>query len=153
MDLEYRINGSKETAQVLKMLPGAIRKRVLNTATRAAAREMKKEAERNAPKSGINRQVKFAKNKKYFQKPLHEQIKVTTTQKGQYFTTVSVHIGSAFWGRFKEFGTSKMPAEPWFRPAFDNSQQMQLRKLQASMVRGITRESKKLAAPLLKKGK
>lgn len=32
-----------------------------------------------------------------------------------------VSTGDAFWGRFLEYGTKKMLAKPWFRPALDAS--------------------------------
>ena len=56
-----------------------------------------------------------------------------------------VSTGNAFWGRFLEFGTRKMAARPWFRPAWDAASNTALRTLEQKLGFGIERTAKRLA--------
>lgn len=151
MQLKYDLRGGRELSQVLKKLPGNMRKRVLVNAARASAKEMKDEAIRLAPRSNINRQAKYSKKKKFYQKHLHEQIKVSTLNRGRWHAKVTVHIGNAFWGRMQEFGTKNHSARPWFRPSWDKSKTPMLNTLRKRLMTGINRETKKLVKPFSKK--
>lgn len=51
----------------------------------------------------------------------------------------------AVYGRFLEYGTSKMPARPWMRPAFASKASEAIRTIEREMVAGIDRIVKKLA--------
>lgn len=50
--------------------------------------------------------------------------------------------GNVFYWRFFEFGTRKMAARPFMRPAFDNSQGRVLGAIEQSLTRAINRAGK-----------
>lgn len=51
----------------------------------------------------------------------------------------------AYYGRFVEFGTSKMPARPFLRPAFEALKDQALQKFKNELARQISVKAKKLA--------
>lgn len=55
-----------------------------------------------------------------------------------------VTIGNAFWGRFLEFGTIKMLARPFFRPAFAASQDKITKELASNLGKALDRIAKRL---------
>jgi len=46
-------------------------------------------------------------------------------------------ISKVFYGKFTEYGTSKQPAKPWMRPAFDESQDEAYRIIEQIIQDGI----------------
>lgn len=48
-------------------------------------------------------------------------------------------------GQRLEYGTSKQPAEPWLRPAFENKAVEAIRTAESELLKGIDRAVKKLA--------
>lgn len=52
---------------------------------------------------------------------------------GKAMYRVSWNKTHAFYGRFVEFGTSKMPARPFLRPAFDAAKRRALQAVEARM--------------------
>ncbi|MBS1170026.1 MAG: hypothetical protein H6R01_944 [Burkholderiaceae bacterium] len=114
------ITGLDALKKALEELPKNIGKNVLRGAVNAASTEFKKEAVARAPSdTGILK-------KSIYQKQIREKSSATqqtfyigvragkrakTTKKGQKL--------DAFYARFVEFGTSKMAAKPFMRPAFE----------------------------------
>lgn len=110
------IQGSRELARVLRALPKRLEQREYGGLAGAWARGVAKEAADRAPRGSDP----SAASKRYG--ALHENVRATKARRNQtepgtvkYF----VHNGRAFWGLFLEFGTSRMPARPWFTPAVD----------------------------------
>jgi HK97 gp10 family phage protein len=143
--LEAKLTGTKELNAVLKKLPAAMGRRVLTNSNRAGGRVLKKELELRAPRS-------TEEKKRYRKRRLHESVKVTTVAKGVNFSLVSVHVGSAFYGKFPEWGTKHMPAQPWFRPAYDSQRIAMVVAIQKSLRSNIMRMAKLLAGSFKKSG-
>jgi HK97 gp10 family phage protein len=56
-----------------------------------------------------------------------------------------VTTGRAFWGAFLEWGTARMGAKPWARPAFDRMQAKLIEIVLDTLSRGVTRAAKRAA--------
>jgi HK97 gp10 family phage protein len=136
-----RMEGAEEIAKVLEDLPTALEKTVLKQGVRAGAREIRDEAKDWAPSSGGQpSHPAFG--------PLEENIAVRTVPESQlkrYPAAAQVHNGDAYWGLFHEFGTSKMSAQPWLRPAAASAQGEATQAFLKTIFRGVKREAKKLA--------
>lgn len=106
-------------AEDLAVLSKAETKKVLNQAARAGAEVIRDAVAEGAPK----RTGKLARN-----------IVVVSRKSGPGEAVAGVHIrgtttkgasrNNAFYWRFIELGTSKMPANPFVRPAYDTNQEL-----------------------------
>lgn len=121
-DTFLKLDGFKELAAAMRELPERVAKNVLRSAVGAGAAEIRKEAKLRAP-SDTGR-LKSA----IYQK----QIREASGQYKQVFF-VGVRVGakrkkggkkdysqSAYYWSFNEFGTAKMAARPFMRPAFES---------------------------------
>lgn len=61
---------------------------------------------------------------------------------GKAMYRVSWNKTHAFYGRFVEFGTSKMPARPFLRPAFDAAKRRALQAVEARMASEVKKATK-----------
>lgn len=118
-DGTVQLTGFKELHDALLKLPDRVAKNALRAAVNAGASTIKKQVLANAPTdTGLLK-------KNIYQKQIREA-------SGQYRQTFAVGVrqgrarnkdGSKkelpFYWRFMEFGTSKMPARPFIRPAFE----------------------------------
>jgi len=110
---KIEIKGAKELEKVLRMLPRKMGEDVLVRSTRVGANIIKKEVKEQAPITGKPTHLKYGR--------LRDNIKTTKIRNRGGAGTIRIHTGRAFWGLFLEFGTSKMTAKPFFRPAFDST--------------------------------
>lgn len=150
---QMRITGAKEMEKVLKQLPDHIARRVLKSAVMAGAKVIQDEAIANAP-IGTREKTDW-KGRKVGPGILKRSIKRFEIKESDHSVTIGIGIkkGSrAFYGRFLEFGTSKLAARPWLRPAFDTKAPEALAKMGKALGKGIERAAKKLAGPYLKSG-
>ena len=53
--------------------------------------------------------------------------------------------GNTYYWRFKEFGTKKMPADPFLRPAFESKKEEAMNVIASTLASGIERAAKKVA--------
>lgn len=51
-------------------------------------------------------------------------------------------FGDLFYAQFVEFGTAKMSARPFMRPAFDQNKERAVEVMKATLARGIERATK-----------
>lgn len=73
-----------------------------------------------------------------------DNIKVRMGRPKKAFNVVAiVTFGSAFWARFLEYGTVKMAAKPFAKPAFDNATILVLDKIKTSLGASMERLAKK----------
>lgn len=99
-------------------LPSALSFQVRRKALAEAAEPMRAEAARNAPRDPTAHPPHLA-----------DHIIIDALTESEIARSAEVHgdvavvqIGPSrqvFWGLFSEYGTSRQPARPWFRPAFD----------------------------------
>lgn len=124
-------DGFAEVQRALSKLPTVIGEKVLVGATRAAAQVIAIEARQNAPEDSglLKKSIGVAKAKAKDTKPGHIKFYVVPKSKVQGTAKVSVNGQKgkmryklhSWYAHFVEFGTSKMPAKPFLRPAFENS--------------------------------
>lgn len=134
--VEFRIEGAKEMERVLKQLGPNVAARVGDAALRAGAKPIVEEAKRLAPaRSG----------------ELRDNIKaqIERRRKGDDERVILIGFDKSvsYRAHFVEFGTSKMPAKPFMRPAMDAMAGEALSEMGRVLARGITREARKLAKP------
>ena len=132
-----QLTGFTELAAALRELPQRVAKNALRAAVNAGASVIKKQVVQNAPedtgllkkeiyqkqireKSGDFRQTYFVGVRTYKMKYANTRAnrrKSRVTQAGESLKTYD--INAAFYWRYVEFGTSKMTAKPFIRPAFE----------------------------------
>ena len=129
-----QITGLQELEKALLELPQALHGKVLNAAVREGAKEIRKEAQNRAPVGSVGHQVGKKGRKSYISnvRPGHLKrnikIRIAKTSKGEAKGYVYVSW-KAFYGRFLEYGTKRMSAKPFLRPAFDGQWQAAARKI------------------------
>lgn len=136
MSLTFKIEGMDALDKAVRKLPKNVQKRVLKGALRAGGRVIAKDAKQRVP---VNTGT------------LKKSIKVVAGKSKQngalVFVTTSKGGGAkydAFYSHMIEFGTSKMPARPFLRPAFDTTQQETIKAIGDALEKGILKEAAKL---------
>ncbi len=102
--IKMDIKGGKQLAQLMKQVPLRIERKIAKKALREGARPVIKEARARAPKGKTGL--------------LKKSIRAYTAKGAK------IRIGpsrDAWYAHFVEFGTSKMTARPFMRPAFDRA--------------------------------
>lgn len=130
-----KITGAKELDNALSMLPKRIGRKILLQALRLGAKPMLGEA-RNSIRvdSGLTK-----KDIKIRAVPAKESSAPAVAIAGS-----NAKSGRAYIMRFLELGTSKMPARPFLRPAFDNNAEQTLNIIGQELGRRIEEEAAKL---------
>ena len=102
-----KIEGGAELARRLNAMSVAAEKKILNAVLMEAAEPIRKEAERRAPVG------EFAPH-------IAQNVVDVLPRGGRDERSVEIGPAKGFpYGRFLEFGTVKMRAQPFLRPAFD----------------------------------
>lgn len=154
--VRVQLLGADELNSAIQRLPRELADKVYLQALRKGANLVRDKAKERAPygrdfsKRAFTRSKKGTSRTELFK--LRDQVKVTVTLKTGVSFAMAVHIGAAYWGMFQEFGTSKMSAHPWFRPAWDASGEDALTIIGESLGKGIERTAERLAGPLSKSG-
>lgn len=118
MHTKLDFSGLASIEEDLKLLTRAENDRVRRQGARAGAGVVRDEARRRAPKlSG-----KLSKNIIAVTAKVSENSRATAGVRVREEGKAS-NPRNAFYWRFKELGTSKMPATPFIRPAFDATEQ------------------------------
>ena len=129
MVAEVKIEGFDELARKLRELAPAMRKRVLRNALSAGARLVRDDAKRAAPVLSLSGDLKAP-----YRKPgtVRDAIRVRSSKVARRAGDVGVYVNvkpaksgargaksptDPFYWRFLEFGTQKMSARPYLRPA------------------------------------
>lgn len=135
---DFDVVGFQELDRALKQLPKNIEQKVLRNIAGAGVRALAKQTKANAP-------VETGK--------LRKNITTKTTRAKMGKATGYVVIRTqgkaadaknAFYWRFVEFGTSKMSARPFIRPALDQASGRALDQARKAGIRGVEREATKL---------
>ncbi|WP_455852692.1 HK97-gp10 family putative phage morphogenesis protein [Pantoea endophytica] len=128
IDTTLDFSDLKNIARDLKLLSRAENNKVLRDATRAGADVLKEEVIRKAPvrtgklKKNVVVVTQKAKRRGEISSGVH--IRGVNPLTGNSDTTMKTgDKRNAFYWRFVEMGTSKTPAHPFVRPAFDTRQE------------------------------
>jgi HK97 gp10 family phage protein len=120
-----RIEGLAELERALLQLPAKLTRQVLERSLLAGGRVVVAEAKRRAPllTGELRRNIRAIRNRRDrrysatidvgVRKLSKKQIRKLRTRKGR------ANASDPFYWRFQEFGTSKMRARPFLRPAFE----------------------------------
>ncbi len=135
-----RVTGLADARKALRQLPVNVERKVLRAAVRSGAAVTKAAVKAAAPVGDEPSKIsaKFGH--------LKDNIRVIRLKRdipkgsAQY----RVDTGKAPQGFWREFGTSKQPARPWFRPAVDSSFAKAVNKMKEQLAKGVAREAEKL---------
>lgn len=137
MKTSMKVEGLRELGNALKELDSRTQKRIIRSATAAGARIIAKEARDRVPeKTGNVRKNIRTKN-------------LRPTTPGLQETAVGVRVrgktgDSAFYWRFLEFGTVKMEAKPFIRPAFEVKKVEAANRIKEQLGKRLVAEAKKI---------
>lgn len=137
------IHGFDEADKVLREMPKAVEHRVLQRSARAGGNVWRKLLRAAAPRS---KGEQSAASKQYGRlwKNIKTEVLRKAKRRGQ--RGVRVSTGDGFWAWFYEFGSSRQPARPFFRPTIESSREAVEAALKKELGEGVEREAKKLAA-------
>jgi HK97 gp10 family phage protein/SPP1 family predicted phage head-tail adaptor len=141
--------GAEELSDVLKSLPKFIGDKIYISAQRKGANVLKNELTQTAP-VGLDETPKNRGKGRDYGK-LRDNIKVSLRKSDGKVWALSVHIGKAYWGMFYEFGTSRQPARPWFRKAFETKAEAIILTITVDMKNKVEKAASDLSKPYLSK--
>ena len=139
---KIKMDGFKEVQKALWTLDKAVGRSVLRSAIKKAGQPVLDSAQANAPvltgdlKASIAFKSALTKRQRIFSPKMKDEVELfigPTHPKGRH-------------GHLLEFGTSKMPAQPFLRPAWDANKDHVLNTLEKEIWNAIERVQKRLAA-------
>lgn len=125
MDLNFEVKGLKELDEVLKTFPGKVQRNCIRSACFAGAAVWRDGAKGRVPvRTNPPDPVRMFAGSTKGRLPgfLRASIRVWKVRGREGGPSITYGVGTrgmAFYGKFLEFGTSKMSARPWLRPAVD----------------------------------
>lgn len=141
-----KLEGVAELNAALKALGDQVATKVGAKATRDAAKELQEVFATTAPFDPTEKSRRLKGGQQVDYGHLRDQMKVRKTRVRKAHTVrYQVSTGNAFWGSFLEFGTVKMAARPWMRPAFNVAAPRVLDVMIEGLREGIEREAKRAA--------
>lgn len=144
MEFEFEIPGVDGLVKALNLLPTDIKKRVTRNAVAAGARVIRDAARQLAPYDpGRTKGTHLRDGIIATRKPGTNDIFIIGTRTKGKKKVPHAHL--------LEFGTVKMSAKPFLRPAAMMMQQKAIGKVFNNLANGILRESKKLAGATKKR--
>jgi HK97 gp10 family phage protein len=168
-DTTTHIAGMKELLAGLSALPFEMGKNAIYAALGGAGAVVRKEAQNRVPvlsqsdpavqrgvrKPGtLKRAIRVSRSKiNKGQNGLYEVILRVKPLKGRQVKAFKTATGKSsrdnpsdpYYWWWVEFGTSKMPARPFLRPAFETTKDQQLAAMRSRMKAGLDRAAKKIA--------
>lgn len=141
---EIEVRGLAELERALSRFPQELQRRELAKAWRKAGKIMRDDARDRAPvrqvtDSGFGRSRKGRVRTPGF---LASQMKLIVNTINGIPTALIGWSKAAFYGSFLEYGTSKIAARPFMRPAFDTTVQPVIREFAFQLRLGIERTAK-----------
>lgn len=148
---EVKVKGLSELKDALKQLPENIAKNVLRGGVGAGAAVIRKEARAKAPVStgpvSAGHPPPGTLKKSVYQKQIRE---LSNAVRQTFYVGVRKGLKGkaaglgAYYARFVEFGTAKMPARPFLRPAWEAKKMEAIEAIRAYIAERIPREVDKL---------
>lgn len=156
MSITVQVHGLKEFSMALQELPKKLQGKTLGAAVKAGADLVRDQTRANAPVDTEAVKKSIVAYARRGNRPDDITYEVGVTQKKRYprrtsgkgrwkglfkvkFVRGPVRdvMWPAFWWRFNEFGTAKMAAKPFLRPAWDAQKGYALRMIKAMLKRAI----------------
>lgn len=158
MSVSVKVSGLKELGKNLQALDKKVRNRISVKAMRAGGRIIRDSARAKAPvlqenvphrrkgtlKRSIVERTKVGKNGKTTTIVAVRNLsgKQIAKFKGKTGKSGAKNPNDPFYWRFVEFGTSKMPAKPFMRPAFEQNKQRAAQEIIHTLRNDILHEGK-----------
>lgn len=149
MDVTTTVSGLVEIEKLLMQLPDKPAKKALDAGLRAGGNIIKKEAIDRAPVLKGGPRVVTYRGKKRLLIPglLKKSIVVSSDGIGQNGINFKVKVTKlAFYAHFVEWGTKKMAAQPFMRPALESKANEAIDKMRNITAKRIEAEAMKLAS-------
>lgn len=147
------VTGLKELRAALLELPKGIARNTLRGAVAAGAAVVRVEAKNRAPQYtgsvAEGHPPPGTLKKAVYQKQIREksndqqQTFFVGVRQGKHSRQTKKGLIDAFYGRFIEFGTSKMAAKPFMRPAFEAKKEAAVQAIKAYLEKRIPDEVEK----------
>ena len=137
--IEIKVAGMADLQKAFKELPRELHAKALRPAVNAAAAVVRKQARSNAPvDTGVLR------------KAIYQTRSRSESSAVQETAIVGVRFGrkyrrrgqDAWYWKFLEFGTIKLPARPFLRPAFESTKRQQIDAMAARLRKFFARYRK-----------
>lgn len=128
MSSSIRIDGLKELEIRLKRLPQKVAGKALYSALMAGAEAIRKEAVSRAPEDTGKLKRNIVKRREKTRPELSASVVVGVRAKGK-----KTDPQNAYYWRYFEFGTSKRPARPFLRPAFEAQKEEAVARIAAKL--------------------
>lgn len=156
--IESTINGTNDLLKALKQFPQNIQKNVMTGAVRAGCKPLVEAARRNVPvdtgnlkKSiGINKRkvrdktkLRFSVSPRRLDSLDFKGLKEDKGYRAKVRMLQEQKKAGGFYAHMIEFGTSKMPAQPFMRPAFENQDNQSIEAAKEYMAKRIDKEVEK----------
>jgi len=143
------ITGLADLERRLKELPDKLAKNVLRGAVRAGAAVIQKEAKSLCPASAEAHYLGKGSKRVLIQpgelKKKGIKVRSAPRKESQYAITYWVYWSKKHWyGKFLEFGTSKMSRKSFLRPAFDSKKEAATAAIRDYMATRIDKELGKI---------
>ena len=157
-----QLTGFKELAAALRELPERVARNGLRAAVNAGSTIVKKQALANVDAQGLV--LTGAMKANFYQKQIREQsgpmeqtfyvgvrkgvakyAKTAANKRSGKAGKAYKSEGTTFYWRFHEFGTSKMPARPFIRPAFESQKEAAVTAIGAKLDAVIQKHAKDLS--------
>lgn len=140
MKVSTRVRGFKELDAVLKELPPAMQKSVLAPAVAAGARVMRREIKAATPVGADPSEASQTYGR------ARDNVVISRLRRlRRAVAGYRVSMGRAFWMTWYEFGTSRQPARPFFRPAVERATSEAVKAMRDALARGLERAARRLA--------
>lgn len=164
LNKSVRIEGLRELTRALNELPDRVAKNGLRAAVYAAARVIRTEARQrapvaerpmrpNQPKPGTLRRAIIMKHLRE-QSGRHRQTFAITVRRGKKYRNQGKKKNlsqDAWYWHFIEFGTTKMAARPFLRPALESKRLQAVSAIKNKLLERIQLEARRLASQSKKK--
>ncbi|MGE0153034.1 MAG: hypothetical protein AB7R90_10475 [Reyranellaceae bacterium] len=136
--IKTKLEGTAELRRLLKALPPEVETKVLQAATRQVGREVEKDFEAVVPRSSEDK--RSPKSQQYGH--MIDNIRVKAPRG---FRGIVVFTKDAFWSQWYEFGNSRQPPRPVFRPTWDNNANRYMGMMLGAIARSLARTARQLA--------
>lgn len=146
--IRAEVQGLRELGEKIRQLDTDLRTGLLRASTGVAANSIRKEVEHRAPvRTGRLKRAVFV-SRITRQSNDWQQTFAISVRKGKRYQNFTLKFGKnkgqtvnmdAYHARFIEFGTRKMKAQPFVRPAFEAKRDDAIQAFKARMQKGLKR--------------